>query len=444
VLDGMIARRVRASSVRPIVRWLLDRAVHGEVIDLAIFLVGAVRYHDAIDDLYALGRHQAFWGLTAWVLDRFGEDTVDLRWARAASAGGIERRRILERIAPRLSDRSDVRDWVLRRGRSFDDVRSQAGADLTAVCAVAGDLADVLAPIDVGDDLLDIACSYLAHLLRNHPTDGIEAYPDGILAVDRLIGHLLDRCDTITRLGCVYTLLVWLEEPSVVAASVRLRRTSSRLPAEELASRWERRESLGWTVEIRDALADDGLRILRRPAASNLVRTTFAQHETAGYADLDLAWQIAPTVVIDLWPEAFRLLQGSPFNWTLFRWLLETDDAARAEQVIQFAARLVPPRAPGDTTMFTSAPRHALGFTAVIDLMDAMHRHGIYNERLVAYGLYADDTVVRDWPAGVLEKRPLDLWGDEVIVALRTTPASCGCFEPTRQRLLAMLPEGLT
>jgi hypothetical protein len=258
--------------------------------------------------------------------------------------------------------------------------------------------------------------------------------------VDRLVGHLLDRCDTITRLGCIYTMLTWLEEPSIVETVIPGRRPLSRLPADEIATRWERREALGWTTDVREALADDCLRVVRRPRAADLVRATFEQFGSATWMDLDLAWRVAPVVGVDLWPDAFQLLDQYPYRSWLYRWLLETDDVARVERVIQFATLLVPRRAPGDATMFPSAPRDGLGFSALTALVDAMHRHGIYNERLVAYGLYADDTVVRDWPASILQKRSPDAWGDEVIVALKTTPASCGCFEPMRRQLLAMLP----
>jgi hypothetical protein len=443
IARGLAERGVALGDVQPHVRWLLRTSAYGEALELAIFLVAATGDRGTVDELLQIGRHPWLWRPATWALDSLGVDTLDLTWARAASLSGTRRRRILEGMVPRLAGRADIRDWILRHGRGASPEPGTGAVELIGVCAAAGDLAGALAAIDVDDELLDIACSTMTRLLGNHLGDTIEGYPDGVLAVDRLVGHLLDRCGTIARLGCVYSLLVWLEEPSILAGSVRLRRTVSRIPPEEFAMRWERREALGWTVEIMDALADDCLRILRRAESRDLVRATFTRFETESWKDLDLAWRIAPTVGLDLWPDAFRLLQRHPFDSSLYHWLLETDDVARAEEVIQFAAHLVPWRAPDDATMFPSSPRGGLGFSAVCSLMDGMRRHGLYNKRLVASGLYADDTVVRDWPAGVLKKRSPDTWGDEVIAAIRSTPASCGCFEPTRRELLAMLPGSL-
>jgi hypothetical protein len=165
VLEGMAAQGLAASGIRRIAHWLLGRAVHGEAIDLAICLVGATRARDGIDDLLLFGRHPAFWGLATWVLDRFGEDTTDLHWARAASVVGPTRQRILDRLSGRLAGRSDVRDWILRRGRSFDNVQNGSDGGLAAPCAIAGDLAGALADMDIDDDLLDIACSIVSRLL---------------------------------------------------------------------------------------------------------------------------------------------------------------------------------------------------------------------------------------------------------------------------------------
>jgi len=426
ILDGMIEQRLTASGVRLIARWLLDRAVDGEAVDLAIFLVGAGRDRDVIDDLTTLARHPAFCGLAVWVLDRFGEDTVDLRWARMNRAGCVERKRLLLQIALRLAARPDVRDWIIRHG--WDLPNGCAGC-VAAACTVAGDLAVALASHDIEDAFLDAACVLVGNLFGSYRGDDLEACPDGVLIVDRLLGHLLDRCRSLEQLHVVHEVMTWLEWPAPRPPSIWQQMLDigiTRHHAAEPESPWPRREALGWTDEVRATLTDDCRRILRRPLWQAMVRDVIACYETATHRELFIAWRVAPDIGVDLWEDAYRCLERDPLDSSLYWWLLTTSDTDRVRRVIALAERILPRTFREMADARLAQERHWRIGTPVASVMKALQFHGMYSERIVALGLRlpgAGPDSGRRQAIAILARHPTETWGEEVVAALRTAVA---------------------
>src|SRR5439155_1350810 len=71
---------------------------------------------------------------------------------------------------------------------------------------------------------------------------------------------------------------------------------------EGLAGAWERRAERGWTDEVCADLAGKCLAIVERPEWPEKVRLAY---ESADRGQRNLAWELAPTVRVDLWEAGF-------------------------------------------------------------------------------------------------------------------------------------------
>jgi hypothetical protein len=467
-----IADRLRASTIQVrtgklLARWMLAQARHGEAIKLAIALLRLTDDRTRADDLSILGRHAELWSSAVNALYQFGIDGMDLAWGRLATAGCCARRHLLHEMASLLDRRPDIRLWIVRHGhRSWPGdplLREQERASggklvdepftpcVAAACAVAGDLAGVLADPEIDDDLLDAACGIVRDLFADMGEADLEACPDGVLIVDRLVGHLLDRCDTLARLLCVKQIHAWLEWPPESLQSDD-RAWNFETPDDEWlaahARAWTRREVLGWTEEIRADLADDCQRILRRPHWPDRVRSAFATYEPrypddpSRGRDGARAMAVAPAVGVDLLDDGLRMLERYPLDRHLTAWLVQTRNAERVERVIRLAERLLPRALREASDAGDAGPAGAaVGRRPVVGpltfLLQAMRKHQIYSERLVMLALRHQGRE-RRLAAELLEGRPPGEWNEEVVAALRSASGD-EPDEEMRARLRALL-----
>ncbi|MCC7369283.1 MAG: hypothetical protein IT306_12715 [Chloroflexi bacterium] len=268
IYERLSARRIKRRLACPQACWLLEQARHGEAAMTGIMLTWVVGHRCQQERLGVLARHPWLWSAATRTLDSLGGDgdALDLWWARIHRARCCDRRRLLREVAPRLDVRPDIRQWVLLHGmRTWPGdlyIPRDRGnvVDLpfepcvAAACAVAGDLAGTLDSPDVSDEMLEIARALVWNMFPDMHEEDLETCPDGVLIIDRLMGHLLDRAQTLTHLRLTQRILGWLEWPPDQDAGWQ----------EEQRAVWERRASLGWTEEVRASLADDCERIQRR------------------------------------------------------------------------------------------------------------------------------------------------------------------------------------
>jgi hypothetical protein len=448
IIERLRTNTIKVRTVRALARWLLEQARQGETIELAVYLIVVTRHRGALDLLRLLGLHEELRRMAVPALDRLDADVVDLRWARLKGAGCSERRRLLLQMGPYLAERPDVREWIISYGWDIPDGCTGCAA---AACAIAGDLAGALASPDVGDALLDGACGLVRNLFGDMGGDDIETCPDGMMILDRLIGLLLDRCDSVARLRAVQRIHDWLDWPSELVERDHRGRKSPVLDEAWKAERarvWARREALGWTEEIRADLADDCRRILRRPHWPSQVREAFAAYEPHDPDDAVrgrdgfMAWTVAPAVRVDLWEDGFALLERYPMDYSLTARLVDNDDAGRVERVIRLAERSLP-RAMHEASLAVASEGGNAGAREIplarplTFLLQAMRRHHLFSERLVALALRQQGRL-RDSAVGTIKQHLPSEWGEEVVAALRVAAAE-EHSSPIRERLIGLL-----
>jgi hypothetical protein len=411
------------AEARPHARWLLGNACHREPLKLGIILTGLCGDADDLDDLKAVARHDEFTLYAVVAAGNLLDDPTNVWWEMAQHVDGWGKIHAVERLCRQAEDRADVRAWLLRHGCA----NAVMPEYLAGCCARAGKLFDALGERDVDDELLDGAVTILDALLRGGPAEDIECYEDGVAAVERLVELLILRCNSLTRLAFVKSLLHWLEwrpEPSS--------ESDPHGPDKVL----ERRREAGWTDPGCADLAAQCREILTRPHWAEQVRTAF---ETGNDQARYHAWFLAPAVGVDLWEAAFRQLGDRPLDSTLWWNLGRTNDPDRSQRLMAFAERSLP------LAEIASGPADHLGFGLGFQahcclgfLVQEMSRPGIFSRRLVATALRSPVTNNRSMAANALEKQPVELWGDEVSAALRQT---CGeePNEDLRRRLQALV-----
>lgn len=384
------------TEVRRHARWLIRHAAHRNPLKFGIALLGVTGDESDLDALRLLARHDEFTLFAAVAAAGHVSDPVEEWWEMVQRVQGWGKIHLVERLCRHADDYPHIRAWLVRHGCANEVMPEY----LALACAVHGELAAALAEDDVDDELLDGAAVILTALLTPYsPSGDIDNYADAVSALDSLVRHLDERCSSLRRLDAVRRIDDWL--------SVGDDET------------WASREEAGWTAAVRADLHERCRALLTRPHWPAQVRAAFCgDDDIMRY----LAWNLAPAVGIDLWPEAFATLPRMPSDAWLYSCLLDSAAVERVRQVVAFAETHL------NLASVATGPADALGLGSGFDthrcvdvLLNRMQQGDVYSESIVAAGLRSPVVRNRHLAAGVLEAVPPPSWGARVVAALRQT-----------------------
>jgi hypothetical protein len=389
-------------------RWLVTEARHRGPAKLGIALLGISGGAEDLDLIKAFARHDEFTLYCSVAIGNLVADPVDALWEVARAADGWGKIEAVERLAPVVGDRPDVKRWMLVDGCSNAVMNEYLGY----ACARGGELAAALAG-DVDDDLLDGACTIVCALCIGGPAEDMDDYADGPEAVGRLVELLETRCTTLDRLDAVLTIRDWLRpdppDDDEAAGGGHLR---------EVTDRDAQRAERGWTHQLCSRLESSCSEILARGEWPARVRSVFATGNDYSQA---LAWRLAPHVGVDLWEDAFAKLTSAPLDDTQVFRVMHVPDRERQHRVIEWAEGNLPLSriATGpDRHLFPEAgsriENHALTF-----VVQEMRDEELYSEALVAAALRSPVINTRNMALNALEARPRARWGARVEESLR-------------------------
>ncbi len=307
--------------------WLATEAADREPVKLGIALLGLFRHDEDRDVLLTLGRHEEF-TLYVTVALQNREPNERTLFGLARQVTGWGRVHLVERLAETRSD--EIRAWMLREGYQNDIMWEYTAL----ICARSGGLLEALRLPDPDDALLRGAGDLLATLTSSGgPAEGMESYTEGSEATERWLRHLRERADLgLEQLLNVRKLRHFVEDDEQTS---------------EMTDVWTpRRASIL-------ALARE---ILERPEWLAKVR---AQLESPDRSAFWTAAELAKELGIDPWEHYFeRVQRGQDFWWNL----MQTDDAARIDRVVELAERTLPLDAiasgPADSMGMGSELRH--------------------------------------------------------------------------------------
>jgi hypothetical protein len=432
-IDGALERLVAVPQLLPPLaphaRWLVTEARHRGPAKLGIALLGLCGEPDDLDVIETLARHDEFTLYCSVAMRNLLADPVDALWAAARAAGGWGKIEAVERLAPLVADRPDVKRWLLVDGCANEVMDEYLGY----ACATAGELASALAG-EVDDALLDGACTIVTALCIGGPAQDMDDYADGPRAVELLLDQLRTRCTTLERLEAVLTIREWLEpDPPDEDDEDDVR---------EVTEREALLVEIGWTAALRERLAATCSEILARPEWPGRVRDAIGSGERLREW---IAWRLAPAIGVDLWEEAFAMLEGRPIDAGRVWRVVYVDDRERRRRVIAWAEANLPLAAIAEGPGLHLTPErdgseadHALN-----SIVQAMRDPELYSEALVAAALRSPVINTRWQAIHAIEARPAAQWGPLVVEALRRSAAD-DPREDVRERVrtaLAQVPE---
>lgn len=392
VADALVARLekhipAQASAIAELARWVIATTRDREALKLATAILAVGGDRRDVPLLEVVARHDEFTLYAAVTAARLLEDPRDVWWRMARAVSGWGKVNVVQRLAPEVGEREDIRDWLLREGCANGVMPEY----LALPCAVHGRLAEVLAEGPVDDGLLDGAVLIAESLLSGGPAEDVDDYEHGALLMRRLSRILEHRCDSLRRLSFFWHLRQWVEWPTAEEGQELL---------------WEERERRGFTRAVRAELAWACDRVKARPEWRERVLLA-ARDEKERYR----AWAMAEWVEVDLWELGFAQLAGQPLDQFLWHQLLQTPDPDRFSQVVRHAETVLP------LEEIATGPSHALGFgpdylphTCLGFLLQEMVNGPSGSDALVAAGLRSPVVRNRHGAIAVLEAGAAE-WG---------------------------------
>lgn len=387
VVERVAADRDLLAKLAPPARALVEEATDREPLKLAIALLGISGGPEDVPTLLALARHDEFTLYCVVAIIHVLEDPVDALWEVAKSTRAWGKIQAVERLAPMVPLREDVRRWLLTDGCANEVMDEYLGY----VCATGGGLADALAG-DVDDELLDGACTIVSALCRGGPAEDLADYEDGPRAVELLVGELEGRCTTLERLATVRNVMDWLDYLEDPAPP-------------------------GWTPELRGEIARRCTAILGGGGWPERVEEAFLHGPEA---KAWLALSLAPDVGVDLWEHVFARVRDRGPDPGLVYTLVTTRDPARRERVVRWLEETLPLDriASGPTEHMFEAGEDVDEASSLVYAVQAMSDESLYSEQLVAAALLAPVIGTRNMALNALEAHPRSRWGPAVERAL--------------------------
>lgn len=306
-LSGLQADR---AEVGELATWLAATAPDREPVKIATTLVGIAGLDDrALEVLRAIGRHDEF---TLAVADAYRNGLADPEpelFDLARRVHGWGRIHLVERLANTTDPR--ILDWILLEGYRNDVTIGY----LAHLAVTVGDLAGRLTAPQPSRALLDAAQELIVALLDFGPAGDIRHVDDGADAIQRYVGHLEQRAET---LGDAYGVLC-------VEQFVTGTGTGPDID-----------DAPGWTEERRASVGLRCHRILDDPRWPRLV------DERLRSGDRGERWMVAvlaPRLGVDTWPHDRVELARDPAQPVVWQQAFATRSAA---EVVDLAESVLP------------------------------------------------------------------------------------------------------
>ncbi|MEM8886009.1 MAG: hypothetical protein AAGD14_18235 [Planctomycetota bacterium] len=306
-----------AERLLAVAQWLARGAADRDAVKLGIALLGLFGLEENDETLLTLGRHDEFTLYAAVALSSRGDDAERLLWQLGQSVLGWGRVHVVEVLAE--TEDPGIRAWLLR-----DGYRNAVMNEYTAlVCARTGGLLDAISTPEPDTELVDGAGDILTALVPGYggPVEGIDAYEDGLAAVQRYVEIIEEGDWSLRHLHAIRAIELFVQDLDA--------------PWEELASR-------GWTEDVRTQLAARCRDVRERPGWTAKIQTSIRADDAEEY---DWASWGAELLDVDVWELEFARL-GRPDDAGAWEAVCRTDDAARMDRIVARAKEWMPPARP--------------------------------------------------------------------------------------------------
>jgi hypothetical protein len=176
---------------------LATEARHRNPLKVGIALLGLFEGERHKEILLTIGRHEEFTLYCAVALSNTLKDPDGVLWELAKQVRGWGRIEIVERLKD--TERSDIREWLLREGYS----NAVMDEYLAYTAATSGDLVGALSRDGVDEGLLNAAGEILSALIMGGPAEDIDDYEQAPQAIELYLSLMTSRASTLSHFNAV-------------------------------------------------------------------------------------------------------------------------------------------------------------------------------------------------------------------------------------------------
>ena len=389
-LDPMIERLIELGperdSLRSVGRWLAVTGVDRGAVKVGIALLGVSGLGSDVAVVRTLGAHEEFTLYAAVAIANGLAEPESELWALAASVSGWGRIHCVERL--RDTEDPQIQEWILREGFRNSIMYEY----LAHIAATSGHLLEALRRPEVDRALLTSAGDILQALVVGNgaPAAGMDAYEDGVDAVEAYLVLIEARAQTLDDFMVVRALQTFLEGEDG----------------------WDARLAVGWTTSRREALAAACARILSRPEWAHRVAEGLQSDDSLQFYRASSA---AEALGIDTFDAHLAKILDDPLESHWFAaWRLADD--GRAEQLAELARTLLP------LGQIATGPDQQLGLgpgwqphQALDWTLQALRDHPGVGGDLLIVGLRSPVTRNRNMALNALNQWPVESWPPGVL-----------------------------
>ena len=309
---SVLTSETRSSRLAEVGRYFAMRAADSESAKFGILLLelsGEDRDHPVLE---TLALHDEFTLYAALALRQLSSNPENVMWHLAQRVHGWGRVQVVERLDG--TENRAIREWMLRDGFRNDIMDEY----LAGICARTGKLHEALSANDVDRALLDGAAGIIKALLCGGPADSIDDYPEGPLAIQEYLRHVIQTSDlSLQHLLCTGRLRYFLSE----------------------AAGWEDRYSKGWTSAMRDEMISTCTRLMGRPDWKMKIDSALHSPDNRAFYEADAA---AQALGIDTREIHFVRVRSEPLKSFSWYRLLQQSNEDQIEEILDFAASALP------------------------------------------------------------------------------------------------------
>jgi len=295
----------RRAALAALARRLVLEAPDVEPVKAGVALLGVSGTPDDAVLVSTIGQYEEITLYSVVALTKLLTDPEPAIWDLAKHVYGWGRIRAVGRLAG--THNPGIRDWMLR-----DGFRNRIMYEYLAyTCATSGGLLDAIRRDEVDEGLLIAAGEILSALVIGEPGKGIEEYADGPAVCIAYLRHMAAK--PVRHLRAIDAVL-----------------DIQKLCEEERSGRLHGRP--GWGAQVFLDVRSLANAVLRSPDVKATVEAGLASDAVFSF---NLAAAIAPSFGIDAWP--LRLERQRSCRSGQWYWLMQTDDAARIDQILALA-----------------------------------------------------------------------------------------------------------
>jgi len=397
----------RQPVVATLARRLIEEAPDVEPVKAGVALLGLCGTADDVELISIVGHYEEITIYSVVALLKLLVDPEPAIWSLAKAVHGWGRIRAMPYLVSTAKD--EIKDWMLREGFRNGIMNEY----LAYTCAVAGNLHAALARHEIDDELLVASAELLSALINGGPAEDIVDYSDGSAVCVLFLRHMMSKRKIDIRVVDAVVDIKWLVE-------------------EERAA--ELHSHSGWSPQVLLEIGGLAESALRRAEVKVAVEESLRSADDYVF---NVAAGLSSHVGVDSWPIRFeRQRQKQSDQWY---WLMQAEDVARIEQVLQLARDQL------DLAKIAAAPSVSLGLgreyaddSALAFVLQELNRFPGVGSDLVCAGLRARDTRGRNMAINALRDWDRKAWPPNAMEELRRAAAR-EPDEKTRQRMLDLM-----